>query len=125
MIQVSLKKVHRDHLEVLQEQLLNYSDIFRAKLADPQNMVAFYHSVLTVDICDRLWKQLRNRLETTRNRTTFTMKASDAVVLFHSCTVTLQTNQDPFVQLVCRTCIDIIDQQLKSLRPQIVDYSTA
>lgn len=115
MKKVSLKKVPAAHLQVLQDEVLNYANGFTEYLKKPEEYTQFYYSVQQVDIANRLWFFLRPRIESGQPECSFSLKVHEAVVLLNACSNASVLSSDDYTRHVAEVHKGEIDNQLKSI----------
>ncbi len=115
MKKITFKKVSAAHAEILQSELLTYSEGFNEHLKHPEDNTVYLYSIAQVDIAMQLWFFLRPKVESAKKEVTFSLSLSQAVCLFNACSNASVCSEDVYVINTCHKYIDFIDAELKSL----------
>ncbi|WP_417365610.1 hypothetical protein [Flavobacterium beibuense] len=112
---IKLTKVSRKHIEILQEEIYNYAQGFKEHLKRPENHSVYLYSIAQADIASNLWYLLRKKIESDKNVQSFSLPASEAIVLLNACANASLLSADKYVANVTEIYKNEIDQQLKSI----------
>lgn len=114
MRKVKFKAMPRQHLQVIQAELLNYAQGFAEHLKRPEEHTEFIYSVTQVDIANTLWRKFRTKIESGTLSMRFSVTASEAVAMLNACANAAIMSTDHYVANVGEKYKNEIDQQLKS-----------
>lgn len=122
---VTLTKVERDEIKVLQQFCMLYVNRIEKQL-NPQMTVTFYQLVMEADILRRLVVLFRSRLESDSVKYILKFKASEAAVLFFACQEWFKLGDTaeetyPYKNHVAIKFTNGIDAQLKSILIRLKD----
>ena len=114
MRKVKFTNMPRQHLQVIQNELLNYAQGFTEHLKRPDMHTDFIYSVTQVDIANALWRKFRTKIESGVLNLRFSVSASEATIILHACSNASVIAIDPYVANVGEMYKNQIDHQLKS-----------
>jgi len=113
MKEITLKKVTHAELDVLQSELLAYSQQQALGLGY-WSTEEFLNALTAIDISTRLWFLLRKKLEMEGTYFSVKLKISDAVILFRCCTWQRSARTE-YQKLITGKFQRFIDQKLISI----------
>jgi len=113
MKEVKLKKVTKEEVEILQQELGMYAEIIKLGF-NYISIDEFLNALLISDIALRLWLSFRNKIESDKTKVTVTLKVSEAVVLFKCC-YWPRDQRTHYHAMIAEKFKNEIDQQLKSI----------
>lgn len=109
MKKVSLNKLERPQLEILQNELQSFS----VRLFYKDAKENFIDAIISLDIINSLYYTLRSRIESDKLFFNLNLKPSEAAVIL-KCVLNYQ-NTEPYAVSFYEKIKELIDKQLKAL----------
>lgn len=112
MKRVTIKKLEKKELEVLQYEINHFALQIQSSI-NSSDILNFLDSIIAIDIMSNLFYVLRNRIEKENTFTTLTLPISQASTIMKVCHFN-ENERSLYTKNVMLKISRIIDQQLKS-----------